>query len=381
MARSPSTSTVDLDRRLMELALRMAHRMLGRTAPNPAVGAIIADETTGEIITRGWTQPGGRPHAEGYALDLAGARARGLTMYVSLEPCSHHGRTPPCANAIVAAGMRRVVCAIEDPNPEIAGRGLAVLRDAGVVVDLGLCAEEARWMAAGHILRMTRDRPFVQLKIAVSADGLIAPGDGAPRWVTGPEARQFAHVLRARADAILVGRKTVADDNPELTCRLPGLEGRSPRRIILDAKFRTSPTAKMLQTAERVPVTIFGDTRSTPPPYPRGVEVRRMPAGPDGRLNLSVALESLAAEGVTRVLVEGGPTIAGAFLAADLVDEVVIGHGTETLGSKGRMPVGDHGLEFLARSERWQTVEERGIGADRLSVHRRTGRFASEPTP
>ena len=138
---------------------------------------------------------------------------------------------------------------------EIAGRGLAVLRDAGVAVDLGLCAEEARWMAAGHILRMTRDRPFVQLKIAVSADGLIAPGDGAPRWVTGPEARQFAHILRARADAILVGRKTVADDNPELTCRLPGLEDRSPRRIILDAKFRTSPTAKMLQTAERVPVT------------------------------------------------------------------------------------------------------------------------------
>jgi len=381
MARSSSTSTVDLDRRLMELALRMAHRMLGRTAPNPAVGAIIADETTGEIITRGWTQPGGRPHAEAHALDLAGARARGLTMYVSLEPCSHHGRTPPCANAIVAAGMRRVVCAIEDPNPEIAGRGLAVLRDAGVVVDLGLCAEEARWMAAGHILRMTRDRPFVQLKIAVSADGLTAPGAGAPRWGTGPEARQFAHVLRARADAILVGRKTVADDNPELTCRLPGLEGRSPRRIILDAKFRTSPTAKMLQTAERVPVTIFGDTRSTPPPYPRGVEVRRMPAGPDGRLILSVALESLASEGVTRVLVEGGPTIAVAFVAEDLVFEVVMAHGTETLGSKGRMPVGDHGLEFLARSERWQTVEERGIGADRLSVHRRTGRFASEPTP
>ncbi len=365
----------------MELALRMAHRMLGRTAPNPAVGAIIADETTGEMITRGWTQQGGRPHAEAHALDLAGARARGLTMYVSLEPCSHHGRTPPCANAIVAAGMRRVVCAIEDPNPEIAGRGLAVLRDAGVAVDLGLCAEEARWMAAGHILRMIRDRPFVQLKIAVSADGLIAPGDGAPRWVTGPEARRFAHILRARADAILVGRKTVADDNPELTCRLPGLEDRSPRRIILDAKFRTSPTAKMLQTAERVPVTIFGDTRSTPPPYPKGVEVRRMPAGSDGRLSLSVALESLAAEGVTRVLVEGGPTIAGAFLAADLVDEVVIGHGTEALGSKGRMPVGDHGLEFLARSERWQTVDERRIGADRLSVHRRTGRFGSEPTP
>src|SRR5882757_8462384 len=344
MASSVPTSATDMDRRFMGLALRMAHRMLGRTAPNPAVGAVIADEATGEVIIRGWTQRGGRPHAEGYALARAGTMAQGHTIYVTLEPCSHHGRTPPCADAIVAAGMRRVVCAIEDPNPEIAGRGLAVLRQAGVAVDLGLCAEEARWMAAGHILRMTRDRPFVQLKIAISADGLIAPGDGAPSWVTGPEARQFAHILRAHADAILVGRKTVADDNPELTCRMPGLEGRSPRRVILDAQFRTPPTARMLQTAERVPVTIFGDTRSTHPVYPRGVEVRRMPAGADGRLSLTVALESLAAEGVTRVLVEGGPTIAAAFLDADLVDELVIGRGTEALGAKGRMPVGDHGL-------------------------------------
>jgi diaminohydroxyphosphoribosylaminopyrimidine deaminase/5-amino-6-(5-phosphoribosylamino)uracil reductase len=367
----------EMDGRFMQLALRLAHRMLGRTAPNPAVGAVIADETTGEVITRGWTQQGGRPHAEGHALARAGARARGQTMYVSLEPCSHHGRTPPCADAIVAAGMRRVVCAIEDPNPEIAGRGLAVLRQAGITVDLGLCAEEARWMAAGHILRMTRERPFVQLKIAVSGDGLIAPGEGAPRWVTGPEARQFAHILRARADAILVGRRTVADDNPELTCRLPGLEGRSPRRVILDAKFRTLPTARMLQTAESVPVTIFGETGSSPPPYPKGVEVRRMPPGPQGRLNLVVALESLAAEGVTRVLVEGGPTIADAFLEADLVDEVVIGHGTEKLGAKGRQPVGNRGLEFLRDPDRWQTVDARKIGADRLSVHRRTGRLAA----
>ena len=364
----------------MELALRMARRMLGRTAPNPAVGAVIADEATGEAITRSWTQQGGRPHAEGHALIRAGARARGQTMYVTLEPCSHHGRTPPCANAIVAAGIRRVVCAVQDPNPEIAGRGIAVLRDAGVAVELGLCAEEARWMAAGHILRMTKDRPFVQLKIAVSGDGLIAPGDGSPRWVTGPEARQFAHILRARADAILVGRKTVADDNPDLTCRLPGVEGRSPRRVILDAKFRTPPTARMLQTAERVPVTIFGDTASTPPPYPKGVEVRRMPPGANGRLSLAVALESLAAEGVTRVLVEGGPTIAGAFLADDLVDELVIAHGTELLGSKGRMPAGDRGLEFLRQGGRWQTVDERRIGADRLSVHRRTDRFTGEPS-
>jgi diaminohydroxyphosphoribosylaminopyrimidine deaminase/5-amino-6-(5-phosphoribosylamino)uracil reductase len=380
MGRSARTSATDADRRFMQLALRLARRMLGRTAPNPAVGAVIADAASGEVIARGWTQQGGRPHAEAHVLARAGARARGQTMYVSLEPCSHHGRTPPCADAIVAAGVRRVVCAIGDPNPEIAGRGLAVLRAAGVAVDLGLCAEEARWMAAGHILRMTRDRPFVQLKIAVSGDGLIAPGAGAPRWVTGPEARRFAHILRARADAILVGRKTVADDNPELTCRLPGLESRSPRRVILDAKFRTPPDARMFATAEQVPVTIFGDTASAPPVYPGGVEVRRMPTGSDGRLGLAVVLESLAAEGVTRVLVEGGPTIAGAFLDADLVDEVVIGHGTETLGARGRMPAGDRGLEFLADPDRWQTVDERMIGADRLSVHRRIGRFVPEPT-
>jgi diaminohydroxyphosphoribosylaminopyrimidine deaminase/5-amino-6-(5-phosphoribosylamino)uracil reductase len=368
MARLPSTSSPDMDRRFMGLALGVAHRMLGCTAPNPAVGAVIADEATGEVITRGWTQQGGRPHAEGFALARAGDRARGATMYVTLEPCSHHGRTPPCANAIAAAGIRRVVCAVQDPNPEIAGRGFAVLRDAGVELDVGVCAEEARWMVAGHLLRMTRDRPFVQLKIAVSGDGLIAPGDGEPRWVTGPEARQYAHILRARADAILVGRKTVADDNPDLTCRLPGLEARSPRRVILDAGFRTAPTARMLQTAERVPVTIFGDTRSAAPAYPKGVEVRRMPAGPDGRLSLQVALESLGAEGVTRVLVEGGPTIASAFLAADLVDELVIGRGTEMLGAAGRLPVGDRGLEFLNQAESWQKVEDRKIGADRLSV-------------
>jgi diaminohydroxyphosphoribosylaminopyrimidine deaminase / 5-amino-6-(5-phosphoribosylamino)uracil reductase len=378
MAATAPKSAADMDRRFMGLALRVAQRMLGRTAPNPAVGAVIADETTGEVITRGWTQQGGRPHAEGWALARAGARARGHTMYVTLEPCSHHGRTPPCANAIVAAGIRRVVCAIQDPNPEIAGRGFAVLRDAGVAVELGLCAEEARWMAAGHILRMTRDRPFVQLKIAVSGDGLIAPGVGAPRWVTGPEARQFAHILRARAEAILVGRKTVADDNPELTCRLPGLEGRSPRRVILDAKFRTPATAKMFQTAERVPVTIFGDTKGTPPPYPKGVEVRRLPAGADGRLSLAVVLESLGAEGVTRVLVEGGPTIAGSIVATDLVDEVVIAHGTEALGSEGRKPLGEAGLEAFDDTSRWRLAEQRRIGRDRITTYRAVGRFGDE---
>jgi diaminohydroxyphosphoribosylaminopyrimidine deaminase/5-amino-6-(5-phosphoribosylamino)uracil reductase len=370
-----------LDRRFMQLALRVAHRMLGRTAPNPAVGAIIADESSGEVIARGWTQPGGRPHAEAHVLGRAGDRARGQTMYVTLEPCSHHGRTPPCAEAILAAGMKRVVCATGDPNPEISGKGLALLRDAGVAVEVGLCAEEARWMASGHILRMARGRPFVQLKIAVSGDGLIAPGDGAPRWVTGPEARQFAHILRAQADAILVGRKTVEDDDPELTCRLPGLADRSPRRIVLDAAFRTPPSAKMLKTAQRVPVTIFGGSGGSPPKYPAGVEARRVPADAAGRLNLRAVLESLSADGVTRVLVEGGPTIAEAFLAADLVDEVVIGRGTEVLGLRGRKPLGSHGLEVLADTGHWRIADERMIGDDRLTFYRASGRLGAEPRP
>ncbi len=358
---------------------------LGQTAPNPAVGAIIADEATGEVIARGWTQISGRPHAEAHALARASELARGKTMYVTLEPCSYHGRTypligkaMPCAEAILAAGMRRVVVATEDPNPEIAGRGVAVLRDAGVAVDIGLCGEEARWMAAGHILRMTKGRPLVQLKIAVSGDGLIAPGEGAPVWVTGPEARAYAHLLRAHADAVMVGRKTVEDDDPELTCRLPGLANRSPRRVILDPKFRISPTLKMFQTAHRVPIVIFGAEQSSAPRYPAGVEARQVPMGADGRLQLEAVFQSLGRDGVTRVLVEGGPTIAGALLASDLADEVIIARGTEPLGSAGRKPFGDSGLEVLTDAGRWHLLDRRMVGTDTLTIQRRGGRFERE---
>jgi diaminohydroxyphosphoribosylaminopyrimidine deaminase/5-amino-6-(5-phosphoribosylamino)uracil reductase len=382
-AKLPPTANVAQDQRFMTLALHVARRILGQTAPNPAVGAVIADESTGEIVARGWTQTSGRPHAEAHALASAGARALGKTMYVTLEPCSYHGRTypvisktMPCAEAILAAGLRRVVVATEDPNPEIAGRGVAVLREAGVAVDIGLCQQEARWVAAGHILRMTRGRPLVQLKVAVSGDGLIAPGDGAPVWVTGPEARAYAHLLRAHADAVMVGRKTVEDDDPELTCRLPGLGNRSPRRVVLDPKFRISPSFKMFQTAHRVPIIIFGAAGSNVPRYPGGVEARQVPVGADGRLQLAAVLQSLSNDGVTRVLVEGGPTIASALLAADLADEVVIGRGTEPLGSPGgRKPFGQHGLELLDDRTRWQLVSSRRIGADSLTVHRRTDRF------
>jgi diaminohydroxyphosphoribosylaminopyrimidine deaminase/5-amino-6-(5-phosphoribosylamino)uracil reductase len=368
------------DRHFMQVALRLALRAQGRTAPNPAVGALIVDEASGEVIARGCTQAGGRPHAEAEVLALAGESARGKTMYVTLEPCSHHGRTPPCADAILRAGIARVVCAIEDPDPRVSGKGVALLRKAGVTVDLDVCAEEARWMAAGHILRMTQGRPFVQLKLAVSQDGLIARGDGAPRWVTGPEARALGHLMRARTDAILVGRGTVSDDDPELTCRLPGLAGASPRRIVLDPRFRTSPSAKLVGAAAEVPVTIIGGTEATPPRYPTGVTIKRAPRNETWRLDLSAVLEGLHEDGITRLLVEGGPTVARSFLDAGLIDEAVVFRGTEPLGPAGVQPILDRGIETFDDVGTWRLADERAVGPDRVCRYRALGRSHLEST-
>ncbi|MEZ5856378.1 MAG: bifunctional diaminohydroxyphosphoribosylaminopyrimidine deaminase/5-amino-6-(5-phosphoribosylamino)uracil reductase RibD [Hyphomicrobiaceae bacterium] len=262
-----SHNTASFDSAMMAIAVRMARRGLGTTAPNPSVGAVIADEMTGEVIARGWTQAGGRPHAEKEALRRAGDRARGKTMYVTLEPCAHTGRTPTCADALVTAGIKRLVCAIPDPNPVVSGRGFAQLRAAGIEVDVGYLAEDARWVTLGHIKRQTEERPFVQLKMALDARGRVAAGDGAPVWVTGPEARAYAHLLRARADAILVGSGTVLADDPELTCRLPGLAHRSPDRIVLDTRLRTPPTAKVYRQGLNRP-----RVWSRPPPMPRPMD-------------------------------------------------------------------------------------------------------------
>jgi diaminohydroxyphosphoribosylaminopyrimidine deaminase / 5-amino-6-(5-phosphoribosylamino)uracil reductase len=364
------------DRRFMAVALALARRVLGTTAPNPAVGAVIVEEATGEMIARGWTQPGGRPHAEAHVLERAGAKAGGKTMYVTLEPCSHHGRTPPCADAIRRAGIRRVVCAIEDPNPEISGKGFASLRQAGIVVETGVCAEEARWMAGGHILRMTQGRPFVQLKLAVSADELIAPGDGQPRWVTSEEARAYAHLLRARADAILIGRQTVADDDPQLTCRLPGLGPRSPRRYVLDTTFRTARASKLATSADAVPVTLFGALDAPLPDLPAGVAIRRV-AMENGGLSLRGVLAALNADGITRLLVEGGPHVAGSFIAAGLVDEAVIARGTGTLAGAGVLPLADRGLEVFSDPARWLIQSDRHLGSNRITVYRARGHLGA----
>lgn len=316
------------DAEMMAIALRMARRGLGQTAPNPAVGAVVADEATGEIIARGWTQPGGRPHAEPEAIARAGTRARGKTMYVTLEPCSHFGRTPPCADAIVAAGLARVVAAIEDPDPRVAGRGLDRLRAAGISVTRGVLAEEAHWVTRGHIVRVTERRPLVQLKMALNSEGLVARGSrGQPVWVTGPEARARGHLLRAEADAILVGHGTVVDDDPDLTCRLPGLAHRSPIRVIAAGHPLDLAGTRLAASARIVPVWLMcsNDTpdEATAELEARGVRVFRVPSI-GGRLWLPAVMEALVAEGITRLLVEGGPSMWRAFSNAGLVDEVVV---------------------------------------------------------
>lgn len=318
-----------LDQEMMRIALRVGARGLGQVAPNPAVGAVLAHEGTGEVIARGWTQPGGRPHAETEAIRRAGTRARGATMYVTLEPCAHHGKTGPCAEAIVAAGVRRVVVGIDDPDARVAGRGLAMLRDAGVVVKTRVLADAARWLTLGHVLRVTERRPFVQLKIALAADGSVPRGaSGQPAWVTSSEARAHGALLRAQADAILVGAGTVTDDDPQLTCRLPGLADRSPLRVVVSAMLSVPLTARVFATARDVPTWVVcaddvpGEKMDA---FTRlGVAVLPIVAVGEGRVAVRDVLGMLAERGLTRVLVEGGPRIWRAFSDAGVVDEVVV---------------------------------------------------------
>ncbi|MBO0757016.1 MAG: bifunctional diaminohydroxyphosphoribosylaminopyrimidine deaminase/5-amino-6-(5-phosphoribosylamino)uracil reductase RibD, partial [Bradyrhizobiaceae bacterium] len=253
----------------MTVALALGRRAFGNAWPNPAVGAVLIRNENGVpiVVGRGWTQPGGRPHAETEALRRAGGAARGATLYVTLEPCSHHGKTPPCADAIIAAGVIRVVSALEDPNPEVAGRGHARLRAQGVRVDVGLGAEEAARAHAGHITRVRFGRPHLTLKLAISADNKVALAGRIPTAISGPAARDFVHLMRAQNDAIMVGIGTVMSDDPLLTCRLPGMERRSPVRVVLDPRLRLPLTSALARTAEAVRTWVIAG-----PDAPRAAE-------------------------------------------------------------------------------------------------------------
>lgn len=358
----------------MKLALVLARRGVGRTWPNPPVGAVlVGGPAGGQLVARGWTQPGGRPHAEAEALARAGGRARGATLYVTLEPCAHHGKTPPCADAIIAAGVARVVCATRDPDARVAGEGIARLRAAGIAVDEDLEGEEARWTMAGHVLRQLAGRPFVRLKIAVSADGRIAPGDGSPVWVTGEQARRMGHLLRARSDAILIGSGTLIADDPGLTCRLPGLAARSPVRVVLDTSARADPDAQTIRTAGQTPTWIMTAHGASGPGCCRdrpGLTHMPVEHRPGRGLAPEGVLAALAGAGITSVLLEGGPRIWRSFLDDGLVDEIVLFTGAAPLGESGLHALVDHGLDRITAGKTWRNTARRSLGADQMTLYR-----------
>jgi diaminohydroxyphosphoribosylaminopyrimidine deaminase/5-amino-6-(5-phosphoribosylamino)uracil reductase len=364
------------DEEHMAQALALAKRGLGLTWPNPSVGALVV-APSGEIVGRGWTAPGGRPHAEGVALEHARERAKGATIYVTLEPCAHRGRGMACADAILGAGLSRAVIALRDPDPRTAGSGIERLAHAGIKVTEGVLAPEAAIVALGHLLRVTRGRPAVTLKLAVGSDGLVPRGDGNPVWVTGPEARAHSHLLRARSDAILVGRGTILADDPALTCRLPGMACRSPVRVVLDRRLRTPPAAHIFEDV-MVPVWLVcaADEHhpNTESLEERGAEVVQVPVDAHGMIAIDDALETLAHRGITRVLVEGGPSVARAFVDADLVDEAVLYQGAKPAGGDGLLPFASEGLDLLTGSGDFTLVRSRAFGADRMTMWRRVSR-------
>lgn len=362
----------EADRRFMQLALTLGRRGLGRTWPNPAVGAVVVKD--GIIVGRGWTQPGGRPHAEPVALKQAGEAARGATLYVTLEPCSHYGKSPPCADAVIASGISRVVAAIEDPNPEVAGQGHAKLRAAGIAVDVGLLAEEAARDHAGHFRRIRDGRPHVILKLAVSADDKIGAAGGKPVAITGEAARARVHLLRAQSDAILIGIGTVRADDPLLTCRLPGMAARSPVRVVLDRALRMPNGSRLVHSARETPLWVVASELAEAPAAAKlgaaGTQVIRIAPTAGPGLDLRALLHALSEKGITRLLVEGGSRVASSFVAADLVDEVWLLRGLEAIGS-GIAALDALPLSEITQSPRLKLRASETLDKDTLTIYER----------
>ena len=350
----------------MRAALGLAARGLGNTWPNPAVGCVLVKD--GAVIGRGWTQPGGRPHAETQALDRAGESARGATAYVTLEPCSHHGRTPPCCDALIRGGIARVVVALRDPDARVDGRGFARLRDAGITVEEGLLGAEAAALNAGFIRRVTLGLPIVTLKLASTLDGRIATATGESRWITGEASRRAVHALRARHDAVMVGSGTVLADDPDLTCRIPGMDSAAMLRVVADARLRTAVTARLVQQARGQPTWLLtgaGHRPSALAPYiEAGVEVVTIRRAAGGGLQPRAMLAALAARGVTRVMAEGGAGLAAALLRAGLVDRLVWFHAPGAMGAEGWPSLGPLGVALLSAMPRFRLTETRRLGDD-----------------
>jgi diaminohydroxyphosphoribosylaminopyrimidine deaminase / 5-amino-6-(5-phosphoribosylamino)uracil reductase len=360
------------DRIHMQAALGLARRALGMAWPNPAVGCVLTrPDLGGRVVGRGWTQAGGRPHAETEALRRAGAAARGATAYVTLEPCVHQGRTPPCCDALIAAGVRRVLAAFEDPDPRVAGRGFERLRAAGIAVKVGPCAEEAARLNAGFLMRARQGRPLFTLKLATSLDGRIATASGASRWITGEEARARAHLLRARHDAVMIGAGTARADDPALTVRLPGLEGQARIRIVADSEARLAPESRLVSTARQCPLWILV-ARQAPKGRRhalenRGALVVEIENDAEGGIDLPSAAAALGAAGLTRVLVEGGGRLAAGLLAAGLVDRVAWFFAPKIIGGDGVPAVAELRLADVTAADRFSGAELSLHGDDFLA--------------
>ncbi len=361
----------------MEAALNLARRGLGRVWPNPAVGCVLVGQG-GMVVGRGWTQPGGRPHAETEALARAGEAARGATAYVTLEPCSHHGQTPPCSDALAAAGIAHAVIAVEDPDERVSGKGMARLEGAGVNITSGVCETAARDLNAGFFLKTLRNRPLFTLKTATTLDGQIATTAGDSRWITGPVARAYGHGLRARHDGVMIGIGTALADSPRLTCRLPGVEDRSPIRIVLDSHLRLPLDSPLVKTAPEIGTWVIcpqgADGQKKRALTDAGVTVIEAPnPGPPDpeRVALEWVAAELARRGLTRVLVEGGGVLAGALLAAGLVDRLAWFRAPRIIGGDGR-PVADaFGVENLAEAAEFVRTGLTRLGDDILETYRR----------
>lgn len=367
------------DRRFMQAALALAGRGLGNVWPNPAVGCVIVKD--GIVVGRGWTQPGGRPHAETEALARAGGAARGATAYVTLEPCSHHGQTAPCADALIAAGVARVVVAIGDPDSRVSGQGLARLQGAGIAVETGLLADAAATLNRGFLTRITAGRPMVTLKLAATLDGRIAAHNGDSQWITGEDARAMAHGLRAIHDAVAVGNGTAATDDPHLTCRLPGLPLRPPVRIVFDSRLQLSLTRQLIATARIVPTWIVTLTETAEESAVEradalrklGVVLIPVSAGESGRISIVEALRALGEAGLTRLMVEGGGKLAASFLSEGMVDALTLFRGPSIIGGDGIPAIAGLGVERVADAPQFRLIDSRKLGVDTFESYSRSG--------
>lgn len=367
-----STATKNFDDAMMTAALGLARRNLGNTWPNPSVGCVL---THGDrIVARGWTQAGGRPHAEIEALTRAGSAARGATAYITLEPCNHTGKTGPCSHALIAAGIARAVIACEDPDPRVDGGGIAALHDAGIDVSVGLMGAEASELNAGFFLRVTLGRPLVTLKSASTLDGKIATRIGASRWITGEASRARAHLLRAQHDAVMVGTGTAIADDPSLNCRLPGLTDRSPVRVVLDRHLRLDLTSTLARTAREIPTWVVtlasADAARRQAFLDCGFDLITVDPDDDGNLNLAEMMRELGERGITRLLVEGGSAVAASLLQADLIDRLAWFRAPGIIGGDGLAAIAPLGIERLDDLMRFRLESSVSCDDDVLETYR-----------